>query len=129
VLFDDSGRLVHRCGVAAAPGVYFLGLTWQHTRGSALLGRVREDAEYIARHSSAFRTSAVSSCDDPIGLVSWSSPGPEAGREPEGRVTPAVDRKTMARYGVSDISGRQMARPSDDHLHRSPTESRHDHER
>ena len=30
------------------PGLYFLGLLWQHTRGSALLGWVKDDAEYIA---------------------------------------------------------------------------------
>jgi hypothetical protein len=28
--------------------LYFLGLTWQHTRGSALIGWVKEDAEFIA---------------------------------------------------------------------------------
>ena len=47
-IFDDGGRLMHRRGVTAAPGLYFLGLTWQYTRGSALLGTVKEDAEYIA---------------------------------------------------------------------------------
>ena len=30
------------------PVSYFLGLPWQHTRGSALLGWVKDDAEYIA---------------------------------------------------------------------------------
>jgi putative flavoprotein involved in K+ transport len=30
------------------PGLYFLGLTWQHTRGSALLGWVKDDAKFIA---------------------------------------------------------------------------------
>ena len=30
------------------PGLYFLGLTWQQTRGSALIGWVKEDAEFIA---------------------------------------------------------------------------------
>jgi putative flavoprotein involved in K+ transport len=43
-----DGRLRHRRGVTDVPGLYFLGLTWQHTRGSALLGWVREDAEHIA---------------------------------------------------------------------------------
>jgi putative flavoprotein involved in K+ transport len=47
-IFDDGGRLMHRRGVTAAPGLYFLGLTWQYTRGSALLGWVKDDAEYIA---------------------------------------------------------------------------------
>jgi hypothetical protein len=30
------------------PGLYFLGLSWQHTRGSALLGFVSDDAAYLA---------------------------------------------------------------------------------
>jgi putative flavoprotein involved in K+ transport len=38
----------HRRGVTEVPGLYFLGLTWQHTRGSALLGWVQEDAEFVA---------------------------------------------------------------------------------
>ena len=45
---DPEGRLRHRRGVTDVPGLYFLGLSWQHTRGSALLGWVKEDAEYIA---------------------------------------------------------------------------------
>ncbi len=46
---DENGRVLHRRGVTAAPGLYFVGLPWQHTRGSALLGFVREDAEFIAQ--------------------------------------------------------------------------------
>ena len=42
-----------------SPGLYFLGLTWQHTRGSALLGWVKDDAEYIAQQINAFRPSAT----------------------------------------------------------------------
>ncbi len=45
---DENGRVLHRRGVTAAPGLYFVGLTWQHTRGSALLGFVSEDAAFIA---------------------------------------------------------------------------------
>ncbi|HET8873406.1 MAG TPA: NAD(P)/FAD-dependent oxidoreductase [Gaiellaceae bacterium] len=47
-VFDEQGRLRHRRGVTDLPGLYFLGLTWQHTRGSALIGWVKEDAEFIA---------------------------------------------------------------------------------
>ena len=54
-VFDDSGRLVHRRGVTDSPGLYFLGLTWQHTRGSALLGWVKDDAEHIAQQINPFR--------------------------------------------------------------------------
>jgi putative flavoprotein involved in K+ transport len=53
-VFDDSGRLVHRRGVTASPGLYFLGLTWQHTRGSALLGWVKDDALHIANEIDAY---------------------------------------------------------------------------
>jgi putative flavoprotein involved in K+ transport len=54
-VFDDRGHLVHQRGVTQSPGLYFLGLTWQHTRGSALLGWVKDDAEFIAQQISAFR--------------------------------------------------------------------------
>jgi putative flavoprotein involved in K+ transport len=53
-VFDENGRLRQRRGVTDVPGLYFLGLTWQHTRGSALLGWVKDDAEYIAGHIDAF---------------------------------------------------------------------------
>jgi putative flavoprotein involved in K+ transport len=43
-----EGQVVHRRGVTEAPGLYFLGLSWQHTRGSALLGFVNDDAAYLA---------------------------------------------------------------------------------
>jgi putative flavoprotein involved in K+ transport len=39
--------------VTCAPGLYFLGLPWQHTRGSALLGWVKDDAEFIAERIAA----------------------------------------------------------------------------
>jgi putative flavoprotein involved in K+ transport len=47
-IVDQDGTARHRRGVTDLPGLYFLGLPWQHTRGSALLGWVKEDAEYIA---------------------------------------------------------------------------------
>jgi len=46
--FDAEGRLRHRRGVTDVAGLYFLGLTWQHTRGSALIGWVKDDAQFIA---------------------------------------------------------------------------------
>jgi putative flavoprotein involved in K+ transport len=47
-VLDARGHVVHDRGVTAAPGLYVLGLPWQHTRGSALLGWVKDDAAYIA---------------------------------------------------------------------------------
>ena len=45
---DERGRIMHQRGVTPAPGLYVLGLTWQHTRTSALLGWVRNDAAFLA---------------------------------------------------------------------------------
>ena len=52
-IFEESGRARHRRGVTSAPGLYFLGLQWQYTRGSALLGWVEEDARHIAERIAA----------------------------------------------------------------------------
>jgi putative flavoprotein involved in K+ transport len=54
-VFDDNERPVHRRGVTESPGLYFLGLTWQHTRGSALLGWVKDDADHIAQKVDALQ--------------------------------------------------------------------------
>jgi putative flavoprotein involved in K+ transport len=45
---DERGRLRQSRGVTHSPGLYTLGRSWQHTRGSALLGWVGDDAAYLA---------------------------------------------------------------------------------
>src|SRR6266540_4195234 len=45
---NESGGIIHRRGVTDASGLFFIGLTWQHTRGSALIGFVHDDAAFIA---------------------------------------------------------------------------------
>ena len=50
---DPNGGVRHRRGVTGVPGLYFLGLSWQHTRGSALLGWVKHDAGFIAEQIDA----------------------------------------------------------------------------
>jgi putative flavoprotein involved in K+ transport len=47
---DDRGQPVHRRGVSAEPGVYFLGLPWQTRRGSSFIWGVWYDAKYVADH-------------------------------------------------------------------------------
>jgi putative flavoprotein involved in K+ transport len=58
-----EGKVIHRRGVTEIPGLYFLGLSWQHTRGSALLGFVHDDAAHLADHiaSQARATKAAAS--------------------------------------------------------------------
>jgi putative flavoprotein involved in K+ transport len=43
-----DGAVRHRRGVTEVPGLYFIGLPWQHSRGSALLGFVQHDAAFLA---------------------------------------------------------------------------------
>jgi putative flavoprotein involved in K+ transport len=47
-VLDPRGVPVHRHGETAWPGLYFLGLPWQRSRGSALLGWVGRDAADLA---------------------------------------------------------------------------------
>ena len=58
-----DGRVAHRRGVTDVPGLYFLGLSWQHTRGSALLGFLDDDASHIVDRIAADRAATAS--DDP----------------------------------------------------------------
>jgi putative flavoprotein involved in K+ transport len=46
--------------VTEVPGLYFLGLSWQHTRGSALLGFVNDDAAFLADRIAARHQAVVS---------------------------------------------------------------------
>jgi putative flavoprotein involved in K+ transport len=48
-----NGRVLHQRGVTDVPGLYFLGLSWQYARGSALLGFVADDAAYLAERIAA----------------------------------------------------------------------------
>jgi len=42
-----DGTFVHQRGVSSVPGLYFIGKSWQWTRGSALLHGVGDDAAYL----------------------------------------------------------------------------------
>jgi len=48
-----DGEPAHRRGVTDVDGLYFIGLSWQHTRGSGLLGFVDEDARWLVERVSA----------------------------------------------------------------------------
>jgi putative flavoprotein involved in K+ transport len=53
-ILDRDGRVKHHRGVTDVAGLYFLGLQWQWTRGSALLGFVEDDGMYLAACISEF---------------------------------------------------------------------------
>jgi putative flavoprotein involved in K+ transport len=73
-VFDDRGQVKHQRGVTELPGLYFLGLPWQHTRGSALLGWVKDDAEFIAERIGAFARSRATAGASPSPLLSVPAP-------------------------------------------------------
>jgi putative flavoprotein involved in K+ transport len=64
-IFERDGRPRHRRGVTDVPGLYFLGLTWQHTRGSALIGWVKEDAEFISERIRALQEANTQAVPEP----------------------------------------------------------------
>lgn len=47
--FVVDGQVAQTRGVTDIPGLYVLGLPWQHTRGSSLLGFVKHDAALLAQ--------------------------------------------------------------------------------
>jgi putative flavoprotein involved in K+ transport len=50
-VLDERGVPVHRRGVTQAPGLYFLGMHNQYSRGSSLIGFVRHDAWFIVERA------------------------------------------------------------------------------
>jgi putative flavoprotein involved in K+ transport len=61
-----DGQIAHQRGVTGVPGLYFLGLSWQHTRGSALLGFVGGDAAYLADCIAAHRRASDAASPGPM---------------------------------------------------------------
>ena len=47
-VFNGAGHPVHRRGITAVDGVYFLGLPWLHSWGSGRFSGVARDAEFLA---------------------------------------------------------------------------------
>lgn len=51
--FDGTGYPTHHRGVTTVPGLYVLGLPWQHTWGSGRFAGINRDAEHVAAHAAA----------------------------------------------------------------------------
>lgn len=45
---DKEGKPIHNRGVSPVDGLYYIGLPWQHNRGSALVCGVGRDAKFLA---------------------------------------------------------------------------------
>lgn len=64
-----NGRIRHQNGITAVPGLSFLGLPWQTSRGSALLGFVGADAERLSRTISGASPVARTGSAHPSGAL------------------------------------------------------------
>jgi putative flavoprotein involved in K+ transport len=49
-VLDAGGKPIHRRGVTQSPGLYFVGMKNQYSRGSSLIHWVRHDAQFIVEH-------------------------------------------------------------------------------
>ena len=49
-VLDETGRIRHRRGITAAPGLYAIGLRFQHRRNATFIDGARHDAAYLADH-------------------------------------------------------------------------------
>jgi putative flavoprotein involved in K+ transport len=49
-IFDERGYPRYERGITELPGLYFVGLHWQHTAGSGLFYQVGRDAKYVIDH-------------------------------------------------------------------------------
>lgn len=49
-VLGERGFPIHKRGITDIPGLYFLGLTWQNTWGSARFSGVGKDAEYLLQN-------------------------------------------------------------------------------
>lgn len=68
--------VAHDRGVSPVPGLVFIGLPWQRTRGSALLGFVKDDAAWLAeritaRAASTAPSAAVSRSAAALSMAEW----------------------------------------------------------
>jgi putative flavoprotein involved in K+ transport len=82
-ILDSNGRLRHRRGVTDVPGLNFVGLTWQWTRGSALIGFVKDDAAFLGERISSFAKTR------PVSKRAPASAGAAAGTTKEDSATDA----------------------------------------
>ena len=49
-VLDEKNQPIHQRGITSIDGLYFLGLPWQYSRGSALLLGVGKDVEYLIKY-------------------------------------------------------------------------------
>jgi len=57
---DNNGNFIHEGGISPVDNLYFIGRSWQRTRGSALITGVGDDAHYLIQQIQKNRSASVS---------------------------------------------------------------------
>ena len=57
---DNNGNFIHEEGISPVDDLYFIGRSWQRTRGSALITGVGDDAYYLIQQIQKNRSASVS---------------------------------------------------------------------
>jgi len=97
-VLGPDGLPRHKRGVTESPGLYFLGMHNQYSRGSSLIHWVRHDAAYIAGHVRAHAASAA--------------PGDDQGGDRDGRNGSSRRPRQAERHADT---GRPDSRPARHH--------------
>jgi putative flavoprotein involved in K+ transport len=57
---DNDGNFIHEEGISLVDDLYFMGRSWQRTRGSALITGVGDDAHCLIQQIQKNRSASVS---------------------------------------------------------------------
>ena len=57
---DNDGNFIHEEGISPVDDLYFMGRSWQRTRGSALITGVADDAQYLVQQIQKNRSTSGS---------------------------------------------------------------------
>jgi putative flavoprotein involved in K+ transport len=89
-IFDGRGYPTHARGVTSQPGLYFLGLPWQHTWGSGRFSGVADDAEHLVGQIERVRRAGDTTVADGLHWLAGtpSSTFPEAEHADEDWIAP-----------------------------------------
>ncbi len=97
-VLDGDGRIRHRRGVTDVPGLYAIGLRFQHRRNSTFIDGARHDAAYLADRIAAARAARVG------GVTAWRRPAYDV-IVVGARVAGAATAMLLARHGTAGTAG------------------------
>lgn len=115
-VLDDHGLPRHQRGVTGYPGLYFLGMHNQYSRGSSLIHWICHDAQYIVSQArargAATRPGTGTSDDNPVRnppTPTPTAPGSPASRSRRSFLPPRQPRRADQPAGLRRTAGTRTA--------------------